>query len=211
MGYVGDGYHDITKHIIWQASTYHGQVSTRLHNLSFGCTLEGRKYNVISTSHSPFQFTLGQLSTMLTIYDNQGKGQNPGNMRQYFWSKNQREDTSQQLPLMMTTSHQFEENLILLCTMSEIKKVETKKNSSRKFCIRCLVKNYERGNTAIRKKHKTLFKDNVNHYNNFTGSNELLLTLPYKFVHDLKTGNWQRLPATWLNTIQRKVRPHRII
>jgi hypothetical protein len=107
---------------------------------------------------------------------------------------------------MMTTSHQFEENLILLCTMYEIKKVETKKNSCTLFCICCLLKNYERGNTAIRKRHKTLFKDDVNHHYNFTASNELLMTLPYKFVHGLKTGVWQQLPTTWLNKIQRKVK-----
>ena len=106
----------------------------------------------------------------------------------------------------MTTLHQFEENLILLCTMYEIKKVDTKKHSGITFRIRCFLKNYDRQNTAIRKRHKTLFKDNINHHYDFTASNELLTTLPFQFIDGLKTGVWQRLPTTWLNTIQRKVK-----
>jgi len=51
-----------------------------------------------------------------------------------------------------------------------------------------------------------LFKDNINHHYDFTASNELLTTLPFQFIDGLKTGVWQRLPTTWLNTIQRKVK-----
>jgi hypothetical protein len=51
-----------------------------------------------------------------------------------------------------------------------------------------------------------LLKDNINHHYDFTASNELLTTLPFQFIDGLKTGVWQRLPKTWLNTIQRKVK-----
>jgi hypothetical protein len=142
---------------------------------------------------------------MLTVYDNQGEGWSAVNTKRYFWSEDPWEDTSQQQPLI-TTLHQFEENLILLCTMHEIKKVDPKKHSCRLFCICCFLKNYDRRKTAIKKRHKTLFKDQVNHHYDIAASNELVMTLPFQFVDDLKTGVWQRLPTSWLNTIQRKVK-----
>ncbi len=95
--------------------------------------------------------------------------------------------------------------MILPSTMYEIKKIVPKKNR-RKFWIKCLMKNYERGNDAIHKRHKTLFKDTVNHQYNFPASNELVMTLPYQFVDSLRSGVWQKLPSPWLNLIQRKIK-----
>ncbi len=64
----------------------------------------------------------------------------------------------------------------------------------------------KQGNVAIRKRHKTFFKDTVNHQYNFPASNELVMTLPYQFVDSLKSGVWQKLPSPWLNLIQRKIK-----
>jgi hypothetical protein len=106
MGFVGDDHNEILKYIMWRANN-HGQISTNIVNFSYGCTINGRKYHVVTTPHRPFQFTLGQLSTMSTIYDNQGKGWNPVNIKRYFWSDNSWEEIRQQELLMMTTLHQF--------------------------------------------------------------------------------------------------------
>jgi hypothetical protein len=124
---------------------------------------------------------------MLTIYDNKGDGWSTVNHHKYYWSDNPCNDD--QVQPLMTMSHQYEENMILLSTMYEIKKIVPKKNS-RKFWIKCLMENYKRGNNAIHKRHKTLFIDTVNHQYNFPAGNELVMTLPYQFVDSLKSGVW---------------------
>jgi hypothetical protein len=68
------------------------------------------------------------------------------------------------------------------------------------------MKNYERGNNAIRKRHTTLLKDTVNHQYNFPASNELVMTFPCQFVDSLKSGVWQKLTSPWLNSIQSKIK-----
>ncbi len=90
--------------------------------------------------------------------------------------------------------------MILLSTMYKIKKIVLEKNR-RKFWIKCLMRNYKRGNNAICKRHKTLAKDTVNYQYDFPESNELVMTLPYQFVDSLKSGVWQKLPSPWLNSI----------
>ncbi len=101
----------------------------------------------------------------------------------YFCLDNPHDDD--QVQPLMTTLHQFKENMILLSTMYEIKKIVPTKNR-RKFRIKCLKKNYKQGINAIRKRHKKLFKDTISHQYNFPASNEWVMTLPYQFVDSLK-------------------------
>jgi hypothetical protein len=64
---------------------------------------------------------------MSTIYDAKGEGWNIApNIERYFCSDNPRDDNIAQLPI--TTSHQYKENLILLMTVFEIKKIVLGKN-----------------------------------------------------------------------------------
>jgi hypothetical protein len=93
MGYIGDDLKEMMKYILWRA-TNRSQITTHLGHLSFECKLDGRPFTVTSTSHHPSQFTLGKLSSMLTIYDNQGEGWSAVNTKRYFWSEDPREDTS---------------------------------------------------------------------------------------------------------------------
>ena len=48
------------------------------------------------------------------------------------------------------------------------------------------MRNYEQGNNAIRKRHPTLFKDKKDHYYSFRPSDELVQTLPFEFMDNLK-------------------------
>jgi hypothetical protein len=183
------------------AKKNHIQIPSYLGPLTYQCKINGRAYTVINAPHHPLQFTLGALSLMLTIYDNNGDGWSGVNHWKYFWSNNPRNDD--QVQPLMTTSHQYKENMILLSTMYKIKKIVPKK-SRRKFWMKCVMRNYEQGNNAIHKRHKTLFKDTIYHQYNFPAINELVMTLPYQFVDSLKSGVWQKLPSPWLNSIQRK-------
>jgi hypothetical protein len=59
---------------------------------------------------------------MSTIYDIKGEGWSKiPNIDRYFGSDNPRDDNLAQTPI--TTSHQYKENLILLMTVFEIKKI----------------------------------------------------------------------------------------
>ncbi len=69
-------------------------------------------------------------------------------------------------------------------TVFEIKKIVLGKNMQ-KFRMRCSMKNYERGNNAICKRHPTLFKDKKDHYYSFKPSDNLVQTLPFEFVANL--------------------------
>jgi hypothetical protein len=91
--------------------------------------------------HRPLQFNLGELSTMSTIYDTKGEGWNKvPNIERNIRLDNPRDDNIAQAPI--TTSYQYEENLILLMTVFEIKKIVLGKNMQ-KFWMRCSMKNYE--------------------------------------------------------------------
>ncbi len=80
--------------------------------LTYQCKIHGRAYTVISAPHGLFQFTLGELSSMLTIYGNTGDSWSTVNHCNYFWSDNPRNDD--QIQPLMITLHQYKENMILL-------------------------------------------------------------------------------------------------
>jgi hypothetical protein len=102
---------------------------------------------------------------MSTIYDTKGDGWNKvPNIERYFHLDNPRDDNIAQTPI--NTSHQYEENLILLMTVFEIKKIILGKDMQ-KFQMRCSMKNYEQGNNEKCNRHPTLFKEKKDHYYSF--------------------------------------------
>jgi hypothetical protein len=149
--------------------------------------------------HRPLQFNLGELSTMSTIYDVKGEGWSKvPNIERYFRSNNPCDDNLALAPI--TTSHQYEEIHILLMTMCEIREIVLGKNMQ-KFWMRCFTKKYERGNDAICKRQPTLSKDKKDHYYSFGLSDELVQTLPFEFVDNLKGGAYIKLPSKWMSNI----------
>jgi hypothetical protein len=140
---------------------------------------------------------------MSTINDTKVEGWSKvPNIERYFCSDNPRDDNTAQAPI--TTSHQYEENLIILMTVFEIKKFVLGKNMQ-KIQMRCYMKNYERGSNAICKSHRTLFKDKKDHYHSFGPSDELVQMLPFEFVDNLKGGVYTKLLSKWVNNIQSKI------
>jgi hypothetical protein len=136
---------------------------------------------------------------MSTIYDTKGeRWSTVPNIERYFCSDNLRDANIALAPI--TTSHQYKENLILLMTVCEIRKIVLGKNMQ-KFRMRCFMKNYERGNNAIRKRHPTLFKDKKDHYCSFGPSDELVQPLPFEFMDNLKGGAYIKLPSKWMTNI----------
>ncbi len=50
-----------------------------------------------------------------------------------------------------------------------------------------------------------MFKDKKDHYYSFRPSDELVLTLPFEFMDNLKSGAYIRLPSKWMSNIQSKL------
>jgi hypothetical protein len=50
-----------------------------------------------------------------------------------------------------------------------------------------------------------LFKYKKDHYYSFGPSDELVQTLPFEFVANLKGGVYTRLPSKWMSNIQSKL------
>ncbi len=74
-----------------------------------------------------------------------------------------------------------------------------------KFWMRCSMKNYKQVNNAIRTRHPTLFKDKKDDYFSFGLSDNLVQTLPFEFVANLKGGAYTRLPPKWICNIRLKL------
>jgi hypothetical protein len=190
MQFNGDSQYKTHDYLLWRATKYPSNGSL----LMWSCKLDNnRQYMINNLHHRPLQFNLGELSTMSTIYDTKGEGWSKvPNIERYFCSDNPRDDNI--ALALITTSHQYEENLLLLMTMCEIRKNILGKNMQ-KFRMRCFMKNYEQGNNAICKRHPTLFKDKKDHYASFGLSDELVQTLPFEFVDNLKGGVYIKLPS----------------
>jgi hypothetical protein len=138
MQFNGDSQYKTHDYLLWWATKYPTNGSL----LTWSCKLDnGWQYMIKNLYHHPLQFNLGELSTMSTIYDTKGEGWNKvPNFERYFHSDNPHDDNVAQAPI--TTSHQYEKNLILLMTVFEIKKIILG-NNMQKFRMRCSMKNYE--------------------------------------------------------------------
>ncbi len=119
MQFNGDSQYMIHDYLLWPATKYPSNGSL----LTWSCKLDnGRQYRINILHHHPVQFNLGELSTMSTIYDTKGEGWSKvPNIERYFRSDNLRDDNIALAPI--TTSDQYKENLILLMTMCEIRKI----------------------------------------------------------------------------------------
>ena len=99
-----------------------------------------------------------------------------------------------------TARNQHGDTVILLDTMNEIKvtiKQSNKGNgeiSSRRFEIRCSVDNYEKTNRSLRTRHPYIFQ--ASEYT-FIPHNDLIRSMPFDWVNNLKPGVWTRLETKW--------------
>ena len=92
--------------------------------LIFNIKCDGKDYQVISAPYRPYQFNMGEISSIASIYEKQGKGWDKINTRRFFFMGDYREDNA--IQPHMTSSHQFEENIILLETLADIKRIDTR-------------------------------------------------------------------------------------
>jgi hypothetical protein len=102
----------------------------------------------------------------------------------------------------MTTAKEFEFAHTLLSTMEKIR-VSMLDIKFRKFEIQCATKQYQNANRTLRERHPTLFQ---NETYMFPPNNDLVMTLPFKYVNQLERGKLTPLEEKWLKKIKQTLR-----
>jgi hypothetical protein len=98
----------------------------------------------------------------------------------------------------MTTSLQYETHHIMLWTIREIRVTSVK--NKKQFHVRCHMKTYQHANSSIRERHSTMFREE-NFI--FTPIDELVMSMPFEFISNLKVGTWTRVDPSWLRRLQK--------
>ena len=149
----------------------------------------------------PVQFSLGALPSGAAFTDKQGHGWTSTNIPEYFQVSSSDEDNGgKQSEQKMTSSKQFEAYHIMLWTMRCIKVIKVKNSDKMQFHIQCHTKNYQYGNAGIRARHPTIFKEDTF---SFTPIDELVLSMPFEFIRNLKVGIWTNIERSWLKKLQK--------
>jgi len=70
------------------------------------------------------------------------------------------------------------------------------------FHIQCQTKNYQYGNCGIQERHPTMFKEDTF---SFTPIDDLVLSMPFEFIRNLKVGIWTNIEKNWLKRLQKNL------
>jgi hypothetical protein len=134
---------------------------------------------------------------MSGITDSVGEGWDDGKISKFF---NERKNfDNRQEEVLMTTSKHFEHAYIILSTMTKIK-LTTKKGKGNLFTIECHMSSVEPQNQSVCKRHTTMFK---NDKFTFHPQKDLVLSMPYQFVVNLKLGEFTPLDKFWLKNMKK--------
>jgi len=160
------------------------------------CQLDKNDYYIIGKSCRPVQFQIGQMSTMSSIYQTKGSGWSKVNTKQYFMPPTNLNNSD--IPeKLMTTAKEYELAYLMLSTMDSIR-MSVPKPGYKKFEILCQTGDYQKANTMIRVRHPGFFRKDKYI---FQPNDDLIMTLPFKWIDSLKDGEWTKLDKSWLTKI----------
>ncbi len=72
---------------------------------------------------------------------------------------------------------------------------------NKKQCqVQCQLKTYQHGNSSLREQHSTMFREDSF---TFTPLDQLVMSMDFDFIRNLKVGSWTRLDANWLRRLQK--------
>jgi hypothetical protein len=142
---------------------------------------------------------LGALPTEATFTDKSGIGWNSTNVADYFQVSSSDDDNGeQQKEQKMILSTQYEAYHAMLWTIRCIKVTNVKNSDKKLFHVQCHTKTYQHGNAGLQKRHPTMFKEDTF---SFTPIDELVLCMPFEFIHSLKVGTWTPIDRNWLKKL----------
>jgi hypothetical protein len=115
----------------------------------------------------------------------------------FFDEKNKVGYGQQEVP--MTISKHYEHEYILLSTMTKIK-LTTNKDKGHLFTIECYMPSFEPQNKTVCIQHAGMFKHDKY---TFHPQKDLVFSMPYDFVANLKPGHWTLLDNLWLKSVKK--------
>ncbi len=156
--------------------------------LSYQTVLNNQSYTIRSGNVRPCQFVLGNIPTISGITDNVGRGWNDKKMARFFDEKNKVGYGQQEVPISI--SKHYEHEYILLSTMTKIK-LTPNKDKGHLFTIECYMPSFEpQIKQTVRIQHAGMFKHDKY---TFHPQKDLVFSMPYDFVADLKPVHWALL------------------
>ncbi len=166
--------------------------------LSYQTVINNQSYTIHSGITQPGQFSLGNIPTMSCITDKIGEGWDKGKIAKKINERNNIVNGQEEVP--MTRSKNFEHAYIILSMMTRIK-LTTKKGKGNLFTIECCMPSFEPQNQSVCKRHDaTMFK---NDKFTFHPQKDLVLSMPYQFVVNLKLGEFTPLDKFWLKNVKK--------
>ena len=72
--------------------------------------------------------------------------------------------------------------------------------SKKQFHVQCQIKTYQHGNTNVQDRHSTMFREDTF---TFTPFDELLISMPFEFISNLKVGAWTCIDNNWLRRLNK--------
>jgi hypothetical protein len=116
--------------------------------------------------------------------------------RNKYRSRKWRDAKTQSKTPNMTTSLQYEGHHIMLWTIREIRVTNVK--NKKQFHVRSHMRTYELNNSSLRERHPTMFREDTF---TFTLNDELVMSINFEFISNLKVGTWIRLDPSWLRRL----------
>ena len=132
---------------------------------------------------------------MSCITDSVGEGWDDGKIAIIFNERNNIVNGQEEVP--MTRSKHSEHAYIILSMMTKIK-LTTKKGKGNLFTIECYMPTFEPQNQSVCKQHAAMFK---NDKFTFHPQNDLVLSMLYQFVVNLKLSEFTPLDKFWLKNV----------
>ncbi len=168
---------------------------------SFNLVINKSKLIVSHTNTGPVQFDLCTIPSAAYFIDKQESGWNKTNIAEYFSvtstdQGNKRTQRHNQRHQNMTISLQYEAHYIMLWTIQDIRVTRVKNKTE--FHVWCQMKTYQYGNTNVREQHPTMFREDTF---TFPPINELVISMPFEFISNLKAGTWTCLNQNWLRRL----------
>ncbi len=140
---------------------------------------------------------LETFQTISGIIDNVGRGWDDNKIARFFDESNKVGYGQQEVP--MTISKHYEHAYILLSTMTK-NQIDNKERQRTFFTIECYMPSFEPQNITVCIQHAGMFKHDTY---TFHPQKDLVLSMPYDFVINLKPGQFTSLDNLWLKSVKK--------
>jgi hypothetical protein len=142
----------------------------------------------------PLQIPIWNFPQMTSIAETVGEGWHPKRHEFYFIPKDKQH--LRRIEPCMMTAKQYEAAYIKLSTIQEIK--VNGNGDIHQFQVKCKTQYCMLNNHELHSQHKKLFQYDTY---KFEPSDELVRSMPFKFIHGFNHNTWMKLEKGWMNKL----------